>query len=109
MPRYFFNILRGKTAIPDPEGDSLPSDAAAIRHASMVAREMIEERHKYSRRNMKRWAFDIKDGAAMAAGIINRVVARIENGRRADDGADPWGGNGLQADFTVRRFLMRGH
>jgi hypothetical protein len=63
MPRYFFNILRGKTVIPDPEGDSLRSDAAAIRHASMVAREMIEERHKYSRRNMKRWAFEIRNGA----------------------------------------------
>jgi hypothetical protein len=50
-----------------------------------------------------------QDRAAMAAGIVNRVVARIENRRCADHGANPWGGNGLQADFTVRRFLMGGH
>jgi uncharacterized protein DUF6894 len=63
MPHYFFNILQGKTAIPDPEGDVFPGDAEAIRHASMVAREMIEERHKYSRRDMERWAFEIRNGA----------------------------------------------
>jgi hypothetical protein len=63
VPHYFFNILRGKTAIPDPEGDSLPSDAAAIRHASMVAREMIEGRHFYRGQHLERWAFEITDAA----------------------------------------------
>ena len=62
MPRYFFNIVRGKTVIPDPEGNALSSDAEAIRHASMTAREMIEERHKYTRRGMERWAFEIRTG-----------------------------------------------
>ncbi len=62
MPRYFFNIVWGKTVIPDPEGDTLRSDAEAIRHGSMVAREMIEERHKYSRRGIERWAFEITSG-----------------------------------------------
>jgi hypothetical protein len=63
MPRYFFNIVRDKTVIPDPEGDALRSDAEAIWHGSMVAREMIEERHKYSRRSMERWAFEIRNGS----------------------------------------------
>jgi len=62
MPRYFFNIVRGKTVIPDPEGDALRSDAEAIRHASMTARDMLEERRRYSRRGMERWAFEIKNG-----------------------------------------------
>jgi hypothetical protein len=61
MPRYFFNIVHGKTVIPDPEGDVLPGDAEAIRHASMVAREMLEQRHRYSGRHMERWAFEIRN------------------------------------------------
>jgi len=63
MPRYFFNILRGKTTIPDPEGDAFRSRTEAIRHASMVAREMLEERHRYGWRGMERWAFEITTGA----------------------------------------------
>jgi hypothetical protein len=60
MPRYFFNIVRGKTVIPDPEGDALRSDADARRHASVTAQEMLEERHRYPR-GMERWAFEITD------------------------------------------------
>ena len=63
MRRYFFNIVRGKTVIPDPEGDTLRSDADAIRHASMVAREMIEGRHFYRGQHLERWAFEIADAA----------------------------------------------
>jgi hypothetical protein len=63
MPRYFFNILRGKTVIPDPEGDLLPGDAAAIRHAAMVARDMIDRHHFYPGKLLKRWAFEIADAA----------------------------------------------
>ena len=62
MRRYFFNIARGKTVIPDPEGDLLPGDAEAIRHGSMIAREMLEQRHRYGRRHMALWAFEIRNG-----------------------------------------------
>jgi len=61
MPRYFFNIVRGKTVIPDPEGDVLRSDTAARRHAFMIAREMIKERHNYRGCGIERWAFEITD------------------------------------------------
>jgi hypothetical protein len=39
--------------------------------------------------------------AAASAGIINRVIARIENGRGTHDGSNCRGGNDLQANFTV--------
>jgi hypothetical protein len=61
MRRYFFNIVRGKTFIPDPEGDDLPAHKEARQHAEMVAREMIEERHKFNSRSIERWAFIITD------------------------------------------------
>ena len=70
MPRYFFNIVRGRTVIPDPEGDSLRSDADAIRHASMVAREMIEERHFYRGQRLERWAFEITDAAGRRVATV---------------------------------------
>ena len=70
MPRYFFNIARGKTVIPDPEGDALHSDADAIRHASMVAREMIEGRHFYRGQHLERWAFEITDDAGRRVATV---------------------------------------
>ena len=70
MPRYFFNIVRGKTVIPDPEGDALHSDAAAIRHASMVARETIERRHLYRGQHLERWAFEITDDAGRRVATV---------------------------------------
>ncbi len=70
MPRYFFNIVRGKTVIPDPEGDALAGDAEAMRHASMTAREMLDDRHKYSRRGMERWAFEVMNGAGRHVGTV---------------------------------------
>ena len=63
MPRYFFTIGRGKTVIPDPEGDAFRSDAEAIRHASVVAREMIAGRHFYRGQHLERWSFEIADAA----------------------------------------------
>ncbi len=80
MPRYFFNIVRGKTVIPDPEGDALHSDAEAIRHASMTAREMIEERHKYSRRGMQRSAFEITTGAGRHVATVRFSDVSIHPG-----------------------------
>jgi hypothetical protein len=61
MPRYFFNIVRGRIFIPDPEGDDLSADEEARQHAEMVAREMIEERHKYNSRSIERWGFIVTD------------------------------------------------
>jgi hypothetical protein len=63
MRRYFFNILRGRTLISDPEGDDLSGDEEARQHAEMVAREMIEERHKFTSRSIERWAFVVTDGS----------------------------------------------
>jgi hypothetical protein len=57
MPRYFLNIARGKAFIPDPDGDDLLGDGEAREHAEMVAREMIEERHKFNARRIEGWAF----------------------------------------------------
>ena len=53
MRRYFFNIVRGSAFIPDPEGDDLPGDEEAKEHAEIVAREMIEDRHKFNARNIE--------------------------------------------------------
>ena len=63
MRRYFFNIVRGRAFIPDPEGDDLPGDEEAKEHAEIVAREMIEERHKFNTRSIERWAFIVTDDA----------------------------------------------
>jgi hypothetical protein len=77
MPRYFFNIVRGTAVIPDPEGDELRSDADARRHASMTAREMLEERHKY-RRGLEQWAFEITDQTGRhVATVLFSDVSRL--------------------------------
>jgi uncharacterized protein DUF6894 len=63
MPRYFFNIVRNRTVIDDPEGDVLSGDAEARLHAATTARAMFAERHKYrqSGRHLAQWAFKITD------------------------------------------------
>ena len=61
MRRYFLNIVRGRTFIPDPEGDDLPGDEQAREHAETVARAMIAERHKFNARRIERWAFIVTD------------------------------------------------
>jgi len=46
---------------------------------------------------------------AMAASVINRVRTSDQSGRRADDRANSWGGNDLQAYFWVRCLLRCAH
>jgi hypothetical protein len=61
MPRYFLNIVvRGRKAIPDPEGDELAGDKEAREHASMIARDMLERRHWY-KRGLEHWTFVVTD------------------------------------------------
>ena len=62
MPRYFFNIVvRGRKAIPDPEGDVLAGDKEAREHARIIARDMLDRRHWY-KRSLEHWAFEITNG-----------------------------------------------
>jgi hypothetical protein len=82
MPRYYFNIVRGGTVISDPDGDELHGDAEAIEHASMVAREMIEERHFYRGRRLERWAFEIADDAGRHVATVRFTdLPKTKSGR----------------------------
>jgi hypothetical protein len=70
MPRYFFNIVvRGRKAIPDPEGDELAGDKEARKHAEMVAREMLSNRIWY-KRGLEHWAFLVTNGAGRQVGVV---------------------------------------
>jgi hypothetical protein len=70
MARYSFNIVvRGRKAIPDPDGDELASDKAAREHAGMVAGEMLARRHWY-KRGLEHWAFDITNGNGRKVGVV---------------------------------------
>jgi hypothetical protein len=70
MPRYFFNIVvRGRRAIPDPDGDQLPGDREARRHAKMVAREMLTNHMLYNR-GLKHWSFEITNAAGRQVGVV---------------------------------------
>lgn len=70
MPRYFFNIVvRGRKAIPDPEGDELADDKAARKHARMVAREMLMNRILY-KRGLEKWAFEITNESGRQVAIV---------------------------------------
>jgi hypothetical protein len=70
MPRYFFNIVvRGRKAIPDPEGDELAGDIDARKHAEMVAREMLTNRIWY-KRGLENWAFEITNGHGRKVGVV---------------------------------------
>lgn len=70
MPRYFFNIVvRGRKAIPDPDGDVLVDDKEARKHGQMVAREMLERRH-WDKRGLEHWAFKITNGNGHKVGIV---------------------------------------
>jgi hypothetical protein len=62
MRRYFFNIVRGKAFISDPEGDDFRGDEEARQNAEEVAREILEDRYKYRGRCVERWVFVITDG-----------------------------------------------
>jgi hypothetical protein len=70
MPRYFFNIVvRGRRAIPDPEGDELIGDKEARNHAKMVAREMLRS-HIWYKRGLEHWAFEITNGSGRKVGVV---------------------------------------
>jgi hypothetical protein len=70
MPRYFFNIVvRGRKAIPDPEGDELANDKAARDHAKMVARDMLNNRIWY-KRGLEHWAFEITNGTGRRVALV---------------------------------------
>jgi hypothetical protein len=70
MSRYFFNIVvRGRNAIPDPEGDELAGDKEARKHAKMVAREMLSDRIWY-KRGLEHWTFVITNEAGRQVGVV---------------------------------------
>jgi hypothetical protein len=70
MPRYFFNIVvRGRKAIPDPEGDELAGDEEALEHAEMVAREMLTN-HILYKRGLQHWALEITNEAGRRVGLV---------------------------------------
>jgi hypothetical protein len=76
MPRYFFNIVvRGRKAIPDPEGDLFANDKEAREHARMVAREMLERRHRY-KRGLEHWTFVVTDKAERLVAIVPIALAK---------------------------------
>jgi hypothetical protein len=70
MARYFFNIVvRGRKAIPDPEGDELAGDKEAREHASMIARDMLERRHWY-KRGLEHWTFVVTDETERLVAVV---------------------------------------
>jgi len=70
MPRYFFNIaVRGRRAIPDPDGDECAGDKEARKHAKMIAQEMLSNRIWY-KRGLEHWAFDITDGSGRKVSTV---------------------------------------
>jgi hypothetical protein len=70
MPRYFFNIVvRGRKAIPDPEGDELAGDKEARKHAKMVAREMLTD-HILYKSGLANWAFEITNGNGRKVDVV---------------------------------------
>jgi hypothetical protein len=70
MARYFFNIVvRGRKAIPDPEGDELTGDKEARQHAKIIAREMLSKRIWY-KRGLEHWAFEITNEAGRYVGVV---------------------------------------
>jgi hypothetical protein len=81
MPRYFFNIVvRGRKAIPDPDGDELAGDKEARMHAKMVAREMLTN-HIWYRRGLEHWAFEITDEAGRRVSLVAFSDALYRKGR----------------------------
>ena len=75
MPQYFFNIVvRGRKAIPDPEGDELAGDKEARQHAKTVARDMLTN-HIWYKRGLEHWSFEIttKPGGASGWWLSQRL------------------------------------
>jgi len=70
MPRYFFNIVvRGRKAIPDPDGDELAGDKEARKHARLIARDMMEHRHWY-KRGLEHWALEVTNEAGRRMAVV---------------------------------------
>ena len=70
MPRYFFNIVvRGRKAIPDPDGDELAGDKEARQHAEIIARDMLTN-HIWYKRGLEHWAFEITNGSGRRVGLV---------------------------------------
>ncbi len=81
MPRYFFNIVvRGRKAIPDPEGDLLANDKEAQAHALMVAREMMAGHHKY-KRGLEHWTFVVTDKDERLVAVVQFDPAKSKKPR----------------------------
>jgi hypothetical protein len=49
MPLYYFNLKQSSSVIRDPEGTELPDEAAALEHATAVARELMQNNKKRTR------------------------------------------------------------
>jgi hypothetical protein len=49
MPLYYFNLKQSSSVISDPHGTELPDDAAALEHATAVARELMHNNKKSTR------------------------------------------------------------
>lgn len=92
MARYYFNIVvRGRKAIPDPEGDELAGDKEALQHAEMVARDMLERRHWY-KRGLEQWAFEITNGSGRKVGVVRFSKTRLGG---VFGGKEPTSGGGF--------------
>ena len=70
MPRYFFNIVvRGRKAIPDPDGDELAGDTEARKHAKVIALDMLKNHARY-KRGLEHWAFEITNEEGYRVGLV---------------------------------------
>jgi len=70
MPRYFFNVaVRGRKAIPDPDGDEFANDKAARNHAKMVARDMLTN-SIWCKRGLEHWAFEITNEYGRKVAVV---------------------------------------
>ena len=56
MPRYFFNVRKGRVLIRDPEGDELPDPRAAHQLGLEIVRDMLRLPHVYG--EMREWQND---------------------------------------------------
>jgi hypothetical protein len=54
MGRYYFNLKEGEKLIPDPDGDYLPDDAAALREIQRTVDDIIQLPDRYG--DFYRWA-----------------------------------------------------
>jgi len=72
MPRYYFNLRDGTAGVSDPDGTSLPDDAAASEHAVQVARELMRQAEVKRRY----WQLDVCDERGKA--LFNLPFAGVD-------------------------------